>query len=161
MTAGSTYTPIATYTFSGQSSLTFSSIPNTYTDLILIISGSGAGVETMQLRFNGDSGSNYSYTRILGTGSSASSSQSSNQTAAIAGFMDNTQFVDIVQIMNYSNTTSYKIALTRMNVPSSGYVGAWVNLWRNTSAINTVYILPDSGGTFNNGKATLYGIASA
>ena len=160
MAAGPTYTPIATTTFSGGTTYTFSSIPSTYTDLVLVVACSSAAVETILLRFNGDTGTNYSWTRILGNGSSASSLLQSNTSGAVGGFMDNGQHVNITNIMNYSNTTTYKTTISRMNAPSS-YVGAFTSMWRSTSAINSITILGDSGGTFNNGKATLYGIASA
>ena len=61
-----TYTPIATTTLgSGQTSVTFSSISGTYTDLILIASASNTGGATnIRLQFNGDTATNYSSTRI-------------------------------------------------------------------------------------------------
>jgi hypothetical protein len=83
MAAGSTYTPIATTTLgSSTSSYTFSSIPQTYTDLVLIVSGYGAASDGNSIVCrvgNGtvDSGTNYSTTRLSGSGSSASSGRSS------------------------------------------------------------------------------------
>ena len=112
------------------------------------------------MRFNGDTGSNYSTTRILGSGSAASSARESNVTRCVAGFIENGQTTSIAQIMNYSNTTTNKTSLARLNSPAS-FVGAYVNLWRNTAAITSIEIYGDSGGAFNNGSATLYGIASA
>ena len=160
MPAGSTYSTIATTTFSGQTSITFSSIAGTYTDLVLVIQGSSSAVQSINMRFNSDSGSNYSTTRILGSGSAASSARESNVTRNVVGFIENGQTTSIAQIMNYSNTTTFKTSLARLNSPAS-YTGAYVNLWRSTSAITAIEIFNDGGGAFNNGSATLYGITAA
>ena len=77
MAAGSTYTPIATTTASGSaSSVTFSSIPSTYTDLVIVadILGAASTADAV-LRFNSDTTSNYSETVIRGDGSSAASAR--------------------------------------------------------------------------------------
>ena len=74
-----TYDKIATYTLpSATSSYTFTSIPSTYTDLVLVVSArmtGGGGASAIQLQFNGDTGSNYSITTLNGDGSSATSSK--------------------------------------------------------------------------------------
>ena len=156
-----TYDPIATQTFSGQSSITFSSIPSTYTDLILIWNGTSNAAQDTILRYNGDTASNYSWTRLIGNGSAASSSRVSNATSTVGGWADSGQVANIVQIQNYSNTTTFKTGIVRSNAVTAGYVLSWVTLWRSTAAINSIYIQPDSGGTFNNGNITLYGIKAA
>jgi hypothetical protein len=160
-TSAITYEPIQSYTFSGQSSITFSSIPSTYTDLIIVWNGTSSALQATRFRYNGDTGSNYSWTRLLGDGSSASAYSLSSQNTGVGGWAGSSQVANIVQIMNYANTTTYKTSLVRMNAANDGYVGAFVNLWRSTSAINSIYIAPDSGGTFNNGNMTLYGIKAA
>jgi hypothetical protein len=169
MPAGSTYTPIATTTLgSAAASYTFTSIPATYTDLVLIANGATASGSNINLRVgNGsiDSGSNYSYTLINGNGTTASSVRYSSQTqiqpsnedaywnATFAGAM-------VIQFQNYSNTTTFKTVLTRANHASLG-VAANVGLWRSTSAINQIFF----GGSTQNLSAgttlTLYGIAAA
>lgn len=157
----STYTPIATTTLgSAQSSVTFSSIPSTYTDLVLIVSAknTSASQNYGYIYFNSDTGSNYSRTVLTGDGSSAASARFSNSivlaTEAVAG-----KAVQTVNIMNYSNTTTYKTMVGRDS--NNALVGAFVSLWRSTAAINTVTCTAytanfDGGSTF-----TLYGIASA
>lgn len=161
MAAGSTYTPIATTTLgSAATSYTFSSIPSTYTDLVLVIAGTAGTDETIGLRFNSDSGSNYSETAINGDGSSATSFRESNITRAQLGSIGSTQSVTIINIMNYSNTTTYKTALGRGNY-SGARVRSYVSLWRNTAAINSVYV-DANGATFAVGSTfTLYGIQAA
>ena len=169
MAAGETYEPIATNTLSSSaSSVTFSSIPQGYTDLILVMSVQGASAATTRdpgIRFNSDTGSNYSYTGLTGNGSSASSFRSSNQTAGAAGFnFPTTGFETIIMsIQNYSNSTTYKTALFR-NGNAAVIVGTCVNLWRSTSAITSLTVLgSDLGGiNINAGSTfTLYGISAA
>lgn len=166
MAAGSTYTPIATYTASGTpASYTFSSIPSTYTDLRIVFNGGvTSGAINLRLEYNGDTGSNYSNTDLTGDGSSASSHRTSNTTSILAnyyGYMTADQNTNIlIDIMNYANTTIYKTNLTRANNAGNG-TAASVGLWRSTAAINAVKVMA-SGGNFSNGSTiTLYGIAAA
>lgn len=152
-----TYDKINTATASGsQATISFTSIPATYTDLILVING-GTNVG-YAVRLNGDSGSNYSFTRLYGDGSSAVSDRGTNTTDITSGWGGNTNNVFTVQIMNYSNTTTNKTALTRIGTNS--FVVALVGLWRNTAAVNQVSIHGTAnyaaGTTFN-----LYGIKAA
>ena len=158
--ATNTYVALAKVTASGSSTtqLVMSSIPNTYTDLIIVgnIPTSMVGVNGY-LQFNGDTGSNYSWTRILGDGSSASSSRGTSQTGI--NYLVNDYTTTICHIQNYSNTTTYKTALVRANNPSD-YVTAAVGLWRNTTAITSVTIDLD-GNTIPSGSTfSLYGIAA-
>ena len=160
-TTAVTYTPIATTTFSGSTAtLDFTSISG-YTDLILVINGSLASDQRFCLRFNSDTGSNYSYTRIYGTGSSAVSSRESSLSYAFVSGGDGTNWnTYIVQIMNYANATTYKSLLHRAN-DAATQVTAAVNLWRSTSAITTVTLFSLSGANFTSGTmATLYGIGA-
>ena len=163
MAAGSTYTPIQSVTTSGsQSSVTFSSIPSTYTDLILVFNGYTGGQVGCSLRFNNDSGANYSQTRLLGSGSAAASDRDVNITSigAFVSTSTTNSIAEIIHIQNYSNTTTYKTSLLRWNNAAS-YVAAIVGMWRSTAAINRVDMVL-SGSYFNDGsQLTLYGIASA
>ena len=169
MAAGSTYTPIATYTSgSAFSNYTFTSIPGTYTDLILVGNlGTTSGSANIALQVgNGsiDTGNNYSFTNINGDGSSAASSRVSNQAQIYIDYsayatttLTSTYFW---HIQNYSNTTTYKTVLGRSNTASRG-TNATVGLWRSTSAINQVKIDPQSTTFLANSTFTLYGIQAA
>jgi hypothetical protein len=158
-----TYEKIATTTLSSASAtVTFSTISGSYTDLILVSNAIGTADLNFLLRFNGDSGSNYSSTILKGNGSTASSTRFSNQTSFrgnSSGYVTTTlQSNTITQIMNYSNTTTYKLILQRFNNASVG-VDAAVGLWRNTAAITSITILQDTGTTYATGCTfTLYGI---
>lgn len=163
----STYTPIATTTLGTTSSLvTFSSIPSTYTDLVVVISGRiTTGVSYYQFKYNSDTGSNYSRTGITGTGSSATSERYGNETIGYPILTPlptatSTFDISIVHIMNYANTTTYKTYIGRGN-DAGNNVTATVGLWRSTSAINRIDISPYAS-TFTSGSTfTLYGIKAA
>ena len=166
----STYTPIATTTLAvSAASYTFSSIPSTYTDLILIAAVKGTVGSptdyTEQLQYNGDTTSGlYSDTILKGDGTTASSNRHSGQNQiyiSTLGYLSTTNIrTTIVQIQNYANTSTYKTCLVRDNQADAA-VGATVGLWRNTAAISSV-TMSLQGGTFGIGSTfTLYGILSA
>ena len=154
-----TYVALDKVTVSGSSttSITFSSIPSTYTDLVIVANGSESADQYMALRLNSDTGSNYSDTYVQGSGSAATSSRTTSQTYGRFGSGTVTgQWASIIQIQNYSNATTYKTWLWRSNLD---YVTAGVSLWRSTAAINAVKL---NCGNFASGTVlTLYGIKAA
>ena len=164
----STYEPIASQTLgSAAATVTFSSIPQGYTDLVLVANTAQAsGNNSLRFRFNGDSGSNYSDTYLAGNGTTASSGRDTSQTSGIsyAGSSTAIETNYIVQFMNYSNATTYKTVLGRSNRASDA-TAADVGLWRSTAAITSISLA--MGGSFptNNfatgSTFTLYGIAAA
>ena len=167
MAAGSTYTPIATTILSGVSNYTFTSIPSTYTDLILIgsINGVSAAADIWYRVGNGsvDTGTNYSWTWLAGNGSATYSERASNNSKL---YIDGVATIGTgnsiirTNINNYSNTSTYKTVLTQ-RTDAAKEANAQVGLWRSTSAINTLQLGLDSG-TFNSGTTlTLYGITAA
>jgi hypothetical protein len=165
MAAGSTYTPIATTTIgSTVTTYTFSSIPSTYTDLIIVatLKISGAGDNGISLRYNGDSGTNYSFTYLNGNGTSVASGRSSNQSYAQVGNISGDYYYpSIIHIMNYSNTTTYKTTVSKASL-ATYYQQAYTSLWRNTSAINQIEVRANGGADFVSGSTlTLYGITAA
>jgi hypothetical protein len=156
----STYTPIASQTLaSTASSVTFSSIPQGYTDLVLVVAGkNSSSTYSPYIQFNGDTGTNYSITNLYGTGSAAASTRSSSTATAYFGSLGATQGNAIVQIQNYSNSTTNKTALIRIN--DAGFrVYASVMLWRSTAAITSLTVFNESPGTFASGTTfSIYGI---
>jgi len=167
MAAGSTYTPIATTTLgSTATSYTFSSIPSTYTDLIIVAQASvTSGDSNFRLTFNGDTGSNYSRTYLSGSGSSATSGRASSVAYIVAndeGYLHVGQPTMLtINVQNYSNSTTYKTTLSRSGNGSNNGTAAVVGLWRSTSAITSLTLTIDAS-TFTAGSTfTLYGIAAA
>jgi hypothetical protein len=160
-----TYEPIATTTLTtSASSVTFSSIGSGYTDLVLVINAAASTLANTGLRFNSDSGSNYSSTILAGDGSAAGSFRYSNATYGqinYYGYLETTRIVNqVVHIMNYSNSTTYKSYLGRANNTSNG-TDATVGIWRNTNAITSVSFVLNTGTISSGSTFSLYGIAAA
>jgi hypothetical protein len=159
-----TYEPISTQTLgTAVSSITFSSIPQTYTDLILVSNPINTGTTAVNIYFNSDTGTNYSCTRFYGGGGLASSDRFSNTASSLGGWgtgASSNPYVFISQIMSYTNTSINKSMITRANELTGGYSGAISTLWRNTAAITSVSFTGNAN--FGVGSVfTLYGIKAA
>lgn len=160
-----TYEPIATATINTAANYTFTSIPNTYTDLRLIyVNTATSGNNNLYVRVNGDTGTNYSCTRLQGNGTSVSSNRQTSSTAIV---LDDVYFMSqsvpsffALDFLSYAGSTN-KTFLWEVNEDynGAGGVARGVGLWRNTAAITSITLLPSSG-TFT-GTATLYGIKAA
>jgi hypothetical protein len=158
----STYTPIATQTLSNPAaSVTFSSIPQNYTDLIVVVNARGTSPQSMRLQFNNDTGSNYSGTQLYadivpGTALSARESSATDiRVGWFANGLSTTDFTScIIQMQNYSNNAINKTVLSR----SAQAVNATVGLWRNTNAVTTISLFPFSGNFTSASTFNLYGI---
>lgn len=165
--ATNTYVALDTQTISSPvTTLTFSPIPSGYTDLVIVantIVASGTGYE-LGLQFNGDTGSNYSNTYLLGSGSSAISGRATNLNYADCGFLNansgrpNTR---VINIMNYANTNTNKTVISRGAGLNGGQSIAYANLWRNNSAITSITIVSASGLSYAIGSTfSIYGITA-
>jgi hypothetical protein len=154
-----TYTPINAYTVGNpQASYTITSIPNTYTDLVLIVAATTV-TANYSLQFNGDTGTNYSDTSLWGTGSAAASYRSANNTVIGLTYTASGTPTTIAHIQNYANITTFKSAIIRQDDITNA-TGAMAGLWRNTAAINSLTIR--STGNLPTGTViTLYGIKAA
>jgi hypothetical protein len=155
-----TYDKITAYTVpSAQTSYTFTAIPATYTDLVIIFNGSATlGLNAIGLQFNSDTTTNYSVTRLQGDGSNASSGRDTSSTSINAGLADTGDSTSIFNVFNYANTTTFKTVLGRGVALSFG-VRQTVGLWRKTPEAITSITLAVVGDTFTTGSTfTLYGI---
>jgi hypothetical protein len=161
----STYEPIATQTLgSAVSTVTFSSITGTYTDLVLVFQGGSSIDANLRLRVNSDSASNYSWTQLGGSGSGVASFSNSSDTSWLmnryAYLSNNLNANFIFNFNNYSNTTTNKTVINRSNSAANG-TDTTVGLWRSTAAITSI-IFSLSGGNYIVGSTfTLYGIKAA
>ena len=165
MPAGvSAYTALANVTLgSTAASVTFSSISQSYRDLVLVIQAttSPSGDNTI-IRFNSDSGNNYNIVMMSGDGSTTTSQASSNQTSgylAYSGATDPTLLTnDLINIMDYSATDKHKSFLVRDNNPYA--TQALAQRWASTAAITSILVKPNTdiwkiGSTF-----ALYGVSA-
>lgn len=152
-----TYDCIATTTLStSQSSVTFSAINNGFTDLVLMMGGSQSTGTNICMRLNSDTGTNYSDIG-LNSYTSVTSNNNSNQPRFFWGPWDSNMAVATFHLQSYANTNVNKTIICRTS-SANYFVVAAVGLWRNTNAITTIEVFPDSG-SFNSGTVlSLYGI---
>ena len=159
----------------GAASVTFSSIPNTYTDLLVKFSARTAynniaGSISCYLRFNGDTGSNYLSKRLIGTGSAATS-DSYSTTSLVNTFLDITAYTANTfgnaeyYIPNYagSNYKSMSVdGVTEHNATLS-YASLTAGVWSSTSAITSMNIAPEpsTGDFVQYSTFYLYGIKNS
>lgn len=161
---------IATVSPTSSATVTFSSIPSTYKHLQIRILASVAQTVNPPFNwlvtFNGDSAANYSRHRLQGDGSSASSygigSQNYFELSYINGSLT-TMNAAVVDILDYQNTNKYKTtkSLSGYDANGSGFIVLNSGSWQSTSAITSISITQNSGGTglyAPNTSFALYGI---
>jgi len=160
------YTSIQTVTVGsgGASSISFSSIPSTYTHLQIRGFATYSTVGAGYINFNGDSGSNYSAHWLFGDGSNANAGSATSQTkgylTGAAGTKNTVPNASITDIMDYANTNKNKTVRTLYGWDGngSGYVEFNSSLWMSTNAITSIVLTPQSG-TFNQyTNFALYGV---
>ena len=174
----SAYFPIATTTVAsgGTASITFSSIPNTYTHLQLRITAQSNrttyGIDNAYFQFNSDTTANYSYHFMNAEGTSAGYSTAINSTSISAGDRiigtsvgSGTWGSLIVDILDYTNTSKYKTTRYLSGCDTNGLVAGFAGMvnfgsgmWLDTSAINTIKFAAFGGNLNQYTIATLYGI---
>lgn len=157
-----TYTAIASQTLtSSASSVTFSSIPGTFRDLVLVAQATTTGATTraIRLQFNSDTGSNYSVVNMSGDGSSASSTTSTTTSFTVGPCAMTIVGQGIMQIMDYSATDKHKSVLTR-NDNAEGSLTAYAQRWANTSAVTSIYLFPNLDSFAAGSTFSLYGVSA-
>lgn len=162
-----TYEPIATTTLSSPAStIVFSSIPSTYTDLKIIISALSSSSASVYLRFNSDTTfGNYGTQVMYGDGAVyAATGFTNNSQSFVAGWTVGSSSTlptyGVADIFSYASSR-YKTVLAKgfLDQNGGGESVVSVNVWRSTSAINTVTV---TGGLFDtNTTATIFGITAA
>jgi hypothetical protein len=168
------YESIATVTVGagGASSISFSSIPSTYTHLqirgILRESDTNTGAGALWMQVNGDTGSNYAWHRAWGNGSTATAGAGSSTTWSLVGINSrsgngsNIFGATIIDLLDYSLTTKYKTfrALSGEEANSSnGYSGIHSGLWLNTNAISSITLYPSATYSWTQySQLALYGV---
>lgn len=174
MPAESTFTPIATTTLSATGDINFTSIPQIYTDLLLVLRGRSNNAAINVGAYHGLNGTygagGYSALELSADGATVSSPVQSNQpfVGGIAPIPAGTSTANVFgnthyYILNYSNTTTNKTIIWKSASDlsaSSGRITVGAGLWRNTAAVNAWYITVPGQFTAAT-TATLYGIAAA
>lgn len=152
-------------------SVEFTNIPATYTHLQIrgiVRTVRATQGDNLYLRFNGDTGSNYTVHQLQGNGSSASSYNSINQSYAEGVFECSTDFNSasiygcaVIDILDYANTNKFKTirALNGYDANGSGTLNLRSNLWRSTNAVTTIRLDAVSGSQIKQYSSfALYGI---
>jgi hypothetical protein len=146
----------------GASSIDFTSIPSTYTDLLLKVCGRDGSISgTFELRPN-NATTNRTTKELYGTGAAAGSQsqtafyfdmEPSNYTASTFGSAD-------IYIPNYAGSTnkSFSVDATSENNATTSYMRMAAWLWSSTAAITSLYLYPSSGSIQQYSTASLYGI---
>ena len=161
----SAYESIQTVTVggAGSSSVSFTSIPSTYTHLQIRAIARSTSNPQVNLRFNSDSGNNYTEHDLMGNGSSASAYGAGNipympqgQVASAAS----TFGAYVIDILDYANTNKFKTirGLNGFDSNGSGILGLFSNLWRNTSAVSNIELFANVGSFAQYSSFALYGI---
>jgi len=165
-----TYDNIATTTLnSAASTITFDSIPQTYTDLrVVVVTRSSSTADSVCMRFNNNSSSIYSGTYLRGNGGIVYSQRDTSFSKAIIGFNMPSSASGLLglataDIFSYTGSTNKSILGTgSADTNDTGEVSRTVCLAQLTSAITRIDLIYDSGFNFVTGTtATLYGIKNA
>ena len=158
----STYDKIATYTIpSTTSSFTFSSIPSTYDDLVLV--GSTGGVGDVIVRFNADSSNNYSQTQLWGNAGAVVYTQRTGL-LAYTTWMQHSATVGrtsgMLNIFNYANNSLKKSSLALSQNNEYQRIYSYANTYHSTTTISSI-LISAATNIATNSTFTLYGIKRA
>jgi hypothetical protein len=170
---GGALTLISEQTPSGTGTVSFTSIPGTYRDLMLVIRGRGTNASTFvtaKLTFNNDTGSNYDRQRLQATNASVAASALAAQTsidiADIAAANAPTSAADVstIEIADYRGTTFQKAVKATSSVKTNAAATGWaadvrVGWWRSTAAITRVDLVLTAGNFVAGSVVSLYGRA--
>ena len=160
-------TALANLTVTGSpTSITFSGFASTYRDLYIVCSANTPGNNAFyQVRFNGDTGTNYSIQSQFGAGSAAANNYRAFSLTSISpvGSGANNELGSTrlaffaLDVLDYSKTDKRKVALSRSS-SSGNSINSWVGTWHNTAAITSVIIFPSVGNFTTDNTFTLYGV---
>jgi hypothetical protein len=153
------YISLATRTLSSPaSSITFSNIPNTYRDLVLIVSGTATSNGYIGLRYNGDSGSNYSRIGISGASSNGSSAGFSSTDSIVGLTLWRTSNAMLrLDVLDYSANNKLKTGISRGG--GGGMESVIIgHRWNNTSPITSLNISHVSSQMATGTTLSLYGV---
>jgi hypothetical protein len=174
--ANATYNLISSQTLGATTaSVTFASIPSTYNDLKLVVSARGDAAAypvTVNLKLNGDTATNYSYTNLLGNSSVASGTQTSSQTVDAISNVNGANATAStfgaweIYIPNYTSTGSkpfFGIDVVETNDVTAAHakIQANAHLYRGTSGISSITLTPSSGNFVQYSNFYLYGIKNS
>lgn len=156
------------------SSVTFSAIPSTYTDLVLkgsVRTANASNNGNFLLTFNGDTSTVYSFTAVYGSGSVAASERASalsnvNEAEVAVGDSATANSFSSYEtyIPNYT-VSQFKpfsgIGMQERNSATAVYMYSVANLWRNNAAITSITLTANGANFMASTSFYLYGIKSS
>jgi hypothetical protein len=169
-----TFTKIAAVTVGsgGAATIDFSSIPSTYTDLTIKLTARSSLTQSgINIRFNSDSGANYSWRRLIGSGSATFSDSNVTYGSpfntyiylsynALSTYTANTFASADLYVPNYagSNSKSFSADMVNENNATEAYAALTAGLWSSSSVVNAISLEAASGTFVQYSTAVLYGI---
>lgn len=173
-----TFTLISSVTVGsgGASTIDFTSIPNTYTDLCLKLSGrtnNAAAYDNFNIRVNNSSAASYSTRLLYGDASTAQSASTSAASTIDYGLLDGANATSSIfasaeiYIPNYAGSTNKSFSIDQVTENNatgaqSAYAAFLAALWANTSAINSIKLYLGGSNVFvQYSTAYLYGVSNA
>jgi hypothetical protein len=143
--------------------ITFSSISQSYQDLYLVVIGKCSGGFQQNIRFNGDTGANYSMTRLYGspptTISSGTSAGATRGYISWLTFNSSVNSAAYVHILDYARTDKHKTTVGDATSNNGTETALITNRWASTAAITSVALSSDGGQTYSAGTTfALYGV---
>jgi hypothetical protein len=158
----------------GSATIEFTSIPSTYTDLLVKVSGrtTVAGITTFRMKLNTDTGANYNYRQMQGAGSGTPSSSSGSSAASSAnevGLINGSDSTSStfcnteIYFPNYasSNSKSWSSDSVEEENATAAYIRMTAGYWTGTAAINAITFTLPSGSFAQHSTASLYGIKNS
>jgi hypothetical protein len=156
---------IATFTVGagGTTSVTISSIPQTYKHLQLRSLCGYSGVTWFSVHLNGDTANNYALHELRGDGSSATAYGTTPSGVIRIGLTGNSTSYSgaVTDILDYTSTTKNKTVRSFYGCDTNGggYVGLTSGLWFKTPEAVTSLVINAGGGTINQySQFALYGV---
>lgn len=147
----------------GAASIDFTSIPSTYTDLVVKLSVRGSGLYNVLMSIN-SSTTNFSYRLLEGDGASAASYNSTTGRLGNTVTTTASTFSSIeVYLPNYASSTnkSYSVDAVSEANATTAYADLTAGLWSNTSAITALGFTMSTGNFVQYSTAYLYGVSNA
>jgi hypothetical protein len=154
----------------GSSSISFTSIPQTYSHLQIRIMNLGtSATQDLRCRFNGDTNSNYWAHYLYGNGSTTASGSTGSNSYVFAGLTSistSAPQISIVDVLDYTNVNKFKTTRTLAGTDGagSGYMFLYSGLWSKAGSgvtsdpITQIDLSPNSGSFNQYSSFALYGI---
>jgi hypothetical protein len=142
---------------SSASTVTFSSISQSYRDLVLVFLGKGTSAGNFALRANSDSSSSYTLVRIFNNGNTPASGSGTESYFYVGGVGTTLDTLIKVDLFDYVATDKHKTALTAQDIGGDTTMRIAAR-WPSTAAITTLNCSLTAGSFASGSSFALYGV---